>query len=50
MNKIKTEKIPTVYQMISFDVKLVFTIVPLDRIVDIILRRTFDNQEIQTTL
>ena len=36
--------------MISFDVKLIFTIVPLDRIVDIILRRTFDNQEIQTTL
>ena len=50
MNKIKTEKIPTCYQMISFDVKSPFTNVPLDRTIDIILKRIFDNQEIQTTL
>ena len=31
MNKIKIEKIPTVYQMVAFDVKSLFTNVPLDR-------------------
>ena len=50
MNKIKTEKIPTDYQMISFDVKSLFTNIPLDRTIDIILKKKFDNQEIQTTL
>ena len=50
MNKIKTEKIPTDYQMISFDVKSLFTNVSLDRTIDIILKKKFDNQEIQTTL
>ena len=47
-NKIKTEKIPTGYQMVSFDVKSLFTNVPLDRTIDIILQRIFDTQEIQT--
>ena len=31
MNKIKTGKIPTVYQMVAFDVKSLFTNVPLYR-------------------
>ena len=50
MNKIKTFKIPTGYQMVSFDVKLLFANIPLDRTVDIILQRILDNQEIQTTM
>ena len=50
MNKIKTFKIPTGYQMVSFDVKLLFANIPLDRTIDIILQRILDNQEIQTTM
>ena len=50
MNKIKTEKITTGYQIVSFDVKSLFTNVPLDRTIDIILKRIFENQEIQTTV
>ena len=50
MNKIKTEKIPTGYHMVSFDIKSLFTTVPLDRTIDTKLQRTFDNQEIQTTM
>ena len=50
MNKIKTEKIPTGYQMVSFDVKFLFTNLPLDHTIDFILQRIFDNQEIQTTM
>ena len=50
MNKIKIEKIPTGYQMVSFDVKSLFTNIPLDRIIGIILKRIFDKQELQTTM
>ena len=50
MNKIKTEKIPTGYQMVSFDVKFLFINLPLDHTIDFILQRIFDNQEIQTTM
>ena len=35
MDKIKTEKIPNGYHMVSIDVKSLFTIVPLDRTTDI---------------
>ena len=38
MNKIKTEKIPTGYQMVSFDVKFLFTNLPLDHTNDFILQ------------
>ena len=48
MNKFKTEKIPTGYQVVSIDVESLFTNVPLYRTNDIILQRIFDNQEIQT--
>ena len=50
MSKIKTEKITTGYQIVSFDVKSLFTNVPLDRTIDIILKRIFENQEIQTAV
>ena len=50
MYKIKTEKIPTGYQMVSFDVKSLFTNLLLDRTINIILQLIFDNQEIQTTM
>ena len=46
-NKIKIEKIQTDYQMVSIDVKSIFTSVALDCIIDIILQK---NQEIQTTM
>ena len=36
--------------MVSFDVKLLFANIPLDRTIDIILQRILDNQEIQTTM
>ena len=48
MNKFKTEKIPTGYQMVSIDIESLFTNVPLYRTNDIIFQRIFDNQEIQT--
>ena len=48
--KIKTEKILTGCQMVSFDVKLLFTNVPLDHTCDIILKIIFDKREIQTTM
>ena len=50
MNKINTQKIPTGYQKVSFDMKSLFSNVLLDRTIDIILKRIFDNQEIQTTM
>ena len=36
--------------MVSFDVKLLFTSMPLDRTIDITLQVIFDSQEIQKTM
>ena len=36
--------------MVSFEIKPLFTNVPLDHAIDIILQRIFDNQEIQATM
>ena len=36
--------------MVSFDVKLLFTSMPLDRTIDITLQVIFDSQEIQTAM
>ena len=35
MNKPKTKKVPNGYQMVSFDVKSLFTKVPLDRTIQL---------------
>ena len=39
-----------VYKMVSDDIKSLFTNVPLDRIISIILKKIYDNAELQTTL
>ena len=38
MIKIKNEKIPENYEMVSFDVKSLFTLVPLEHTIDIIIK------------
>ena len=38
---------PNGYQVVSFDVKSLFTNVPLDRTIDIVLRRVYDKHELQ---
>ena len=50
MNKIQTVKTPNDYQMVSFDMKMLLTNVPLDGWIDVILQRIFDNHEIQATI
>ena len=39
---------PDIYKLISFDVKSVFSNVPLDYIIDIILKRIYDERELET--
>ena len=43
-------KVPTGYQMVSFDVKSLFTNVPLEYTIDLILKRIFDNGELSTDI
>ena len=44
---IKRENIPTGYKMVSFDVKSLFTNVPLDRTINIILKRIYHDNELR---
>ena len=46
INNIKSEKVPTGHSFISFDVKSLFTNVPLDYTINIILRRIYDDNEL----
>ena len=46
IQNIKRENIPTSYKMVSFDVKSLFTDVPLDRTINIILKRIYDDNEL----
>ena len=48
MIKIKNQKIPENYEMFSFDVKSLFTSVPLEHIIDIIIKRIYEKHEITT--
>ena len=48
MIKIKNEKIPENYEMVSFDVKSLFTSVPLEHTIDIITKRVYEKHEITT--
>ena len=48
MEIIKHKKVPEGFQMVSFDVKLLFTNVPLETTIDIILRRIYTNHELTT--
>ena len=45
---IKQQVIASSYKLVSFDVKSLFTNVPLDRTIDIILKRIYDKHEITT--
>ena len=50
IKSIKHEKIPTGYQMISFDVQSLFTSIPLDKKIEIILQRIYNRNEITTQI
>ena len=50
MNKIKNEKVPNGYQMVSFDVKSLFTNVPLDRTIQLVLKRIYEKHEVSTEI
>ena len=50
IGKVKSKNVPNGYQMVSFDVKSLFTNVPLDRTIDIVLRRIYDKHELQTSI
>ena len=45
MIKIKNEKMPENYEMVSFDVKSLFTSVPLEHTIDIITKRIYEKHE-----
>ena len=48
MSKFKNEKVPNGYQIVSFDVKSLFTNVPLDRTIKLVLKRIYENYEVST--
>ena len=50
MQIIKQKKVPEGFQMVSFDVKSLFTNVPLETMIDIILRKIYTNHELKTSL
>ena len=50
IQQIEKESIPVGYEMVSFDVKSLSTNVPLDQIIDIILRRIYDHKELDTSI
>ena len=50
IEKIKNLKVPDGHQLISFDVKSLFTNVPLEKTIDIILKRIYGNEEINTSI
>ena len=43
-------KIPAQHEVISFDVKALFTNVPLDYTINLIIKRIYDNHEINTNI
>ena len=48
MNKVKNERIPQGFSMVSFDVKYLFASVPLEKTIDIALERIYLWKEIET--
>ena len=50
IEKIKNVKVPDGHQLILFDVKSLFTNVPLQKAIDIILKRIYENKEINTSI
>ena len=50
VQNIRTSKVPTGYYMVSFDVKALFTNVPLECTSDLVLRGIYDNGELSTDI
>ena len=50
MRRLRVKTIPAGYKMISFDVKSIFTNVPLDKTIDFILKKVYDEKKIQTNI
>ena len=50
ISRLKKERIPRNYKMISFDVKSVFTNVPLDETISIIVKKIYDEGKIETDI
>ena len=50
IQNIKRENIPTGYKMVSLDVKSLFTNVLLDRTINIILKRIYDDNELRISI
>ena len=50
VEKIRTLKVPKGYVMVSFDVVSLFTNVPLDKTIDIILRKIYKEKKIKTKI
>ena len=50
IDKIRTIKVPKEYHMVSFEVKSLFTNVPLEYTIDLMLKRIYDDHEISTTI
>ena len=49
-NQVKGQRIPEGYKMISLDVKSLFTNVPLNETIDIILTKVYDENKIDTKI
>ena len=50
IQNIKREIIPTGYKMVFFNLKWLFTNVPLERTINIILKRIYDDNELRITI
>ena len=50
MSFIKHQKVPDGHKIVSFDVVSLFTNVPLDTTIKIILKRIYNNNEINTSI
>ena len=50
MNKVKNERIPQGFNIASFDVKSLFTSVPLKKTIDIAFERIYLRKEIESIL
>ena len=50
VKQIRKRKVPLGYKMVSFDVTSLFTNVPLDKNIEIILKRVYEKKEIITTI
>ena len=50
MKKIKNLKVPDGHQFISFDVKSLFTNLPLEKTIDNILKHIYENKEMNTSI